>query len=320
MPWPRSASRSRSSSAGARSAPATSAHRGDAPRPPPRAGRLAQGAREEQVRRPSTRRPRRTATGRAGPGRTAPRSSCSAGELLATSWRATLNAATMLGQSKTVFQAEIDAACELIDFWRFNPYYAQQLYGEQPLSDHAMWNQLDYRAPGGLRLRGHALQLHLHRRQPAHRARAHGQHGAVEAGLHGDARAPTTSCSCWRRRGCRPASSTSCPATPPTDLRRGAHHPRPGRRALHRHHGRLQQHVEDDRREHGPLPLATRASWARRAARTSSSPTPPPIPQALAVAIVRGRLRVPGTEVLGGQPGLRAALAVGRRAGPRWRP
>ncbi|HJP59396.1 MAG TPA: aldehyde dehydrogenase family protein, partial [Gemmatimonadaceae bacterium] len=68
-----------------------------------------------------------------------------AAELLATTWRATLNAATMLGQSKTAFQAEIDAACELIDFWRFNPHYAQELYNEQPLSDHTMWNQLDYR-------------------------------------------------------------------------------------------------------------------------------------------------------------------------------
>ena len=68
-----------------------------------------------------------------------------AAELLATTWRQTLNAATMLGQSKTAFQAEIDAACELIDFWRFNPYYAQSLYDEQPLSDRAMWNQLDYR-------------------------------------------------------------------------------------------------------------------------------------------------------------------------------
>jgi len=68
-----------------------------------------------------------------------------AAELLATSWRATLNAATMLGQSKTAFQAEIDSACELIDFWRFNPDYAQELYFEQPLSSGATWNQLDYR-------------------------------------------------------------------------------------------------------------------------------------------------------------------------------
>jgi 1-pyrroline-5-carboxylate dehydrogenase len=68
-----------------------------------------------------------------------------AAELLATTWRATMNAATMLGQSKTAYQAEIDAACELIDFWRFNPAYAQDLYTEQPESHHSMWNQLDYR-------------------------------------------------------------------------------------------------------------------------------------------------------------------------------
>lgn len=68
-----------------------------------------------------------------------------AAELLTTTWRATLNAATMLGQSKTVFQAEIDAASELIDFWRFNPYYAQELYEEQPLSPHSTWNRVEYR-------------------------------------------------------------------------------------------------------------------------------------------------------------------------------
>ncbi|MHB1861923.1 MAG: L-glutamate gamma-semialdehyde dehydrogenase [Gemmatimonadaceae bacterium] len=68
-----------------------------------------------------------------------------AAELLTTTWRDTVNAATMLNQSKTPFQAEIDSACELIDFWRFNPHYAQELYDEQPLSNHTMWNQLDYR-------------------------------------------------------------------------------------------------------------------------------------------------------------------------------
>jgi 1-pyrroline-5-carboxylate dehydrogenase len=68
-----------------------------------------------------------------------------AAELLTTTWRQTINAATMLGQSKTAFQAEIDSACELIDFWRFNPAYAQELYDEQPISNNMMWNQLDYR-------------------------------------------------------------------------------------------------------------------------------------------------------------------------------
>ncbi len=72
-----------------------------------------------------------------------------AAELLTTSWRATLNAATMLGQSKTVFQAEIDSASELIDFWRFNPHYAQELFAEQPLSSHGIWNRMEYRALEG---------------------------------------------------------------------------------------------------------------------------------------------------------------------------
>jgi 1-pyrroline-5-carboxylate dehydrogenase len=68
-----------------------------------------------------------------------------AAELLATTWRATLNAATMLGQSKTVFQAEIDSASELIDFWRFNPSYAFELFGEEPISTRSAWNRMDYR-------------------------------------------------------------------------------------------------------------------------------------------------------------------------------
>jgi 1-pyrroline-5-carboxylate dehydrogenase len=72
-----------------------------------------------------------------------------AAELLTTTWRDTINAATMLGQSKTIFQAEIDAACEIVDFWRFNVHYGQELLHEQPLSDHTMWNQLEYRGLEG---------------------------------------------------------------------------------------------------------------------------------------------------------------------------
>ena len=72
-----------------------------------------------------------------------------AGELLAGTWRATLNAATMLNQSKTAYQAEIDSACELTDFFRFNPHYAQEIYREQPISDKGMWNQSDYRGLEG---------------------------------------------------------------------------------------------------------------------------------------------------------------------------
>src|SRR6185437_3967782 len=68
-----------------------------------------------------------------------------AAELLAGPWRATLNAATMLNQSKTAHQAEIDAGCELTDFWRFNPTYMTRIYQEQPLSSPGTWNRLEYR-------------------------------------------------------------------------------------------------------------------------------------------------------------------------------
>ena len=72
-----------------------------------------------------------------------------AAELLATKYRDTLNAATMLGQSKTAHQAEIDSACELIDFYRFNPYYMNMIYSEQPDSSPGMWNYMEYRALEG---------------------------------------------------------------------------------------------------------------------------------------------------------------------------
>ena len=68
-----------------------------------------------------------------------------AAELLAGPWRATLNAATMLGQSKTAHQAEIDAACELIDFFRFNVQFMRRIYEEQPISSPGVWNKLEYR-------------------------------------------------------------------------------------------------------------------------------------------------------------------------------
>jgi 1-pyrroline-5-carboxylate dehydrogenase len=68
-----------------------------------------------------------------------------AAELLAGPWRPTLNAATMLNQSKTVHQAEIDAACEIVDFWRFNPTYMKRIYEEQPISSPGVWNRMEYR-------------------------------------------------------------------------------------------------------------------------------------------------------------------------------
>ncbi len=72
-----------------------------------------------------------------------------AADLLAGPYRMILNAATMLGQSKTAHQAEIDAACELIDFWRFNVAWAEEIYRQQPLSSPGTWNRLEHRALEG---------------------------------------------------------------------------------------------------------------------------------------------------------------------------
>jgi len=72
-----------------------------------------------------------------------------AADLLAGRHRMAVNAATMLGQSKNALQAEIDSACELIDFWRFNPFYAQQVMSEQPESAPGMWNMLEQRPLDG---------------------------------------------------------------------------------------------------------------------------------------------------------------------------
>ncbi len=72
-----------------------------------------------------------------------------AADLLTGPWRDTINASTMLGQSKTCHQAEIDAACELIDFWRFNAAFTEQLYAEQPESAPGMWNRLEHRPLDG---------------------------------------------------------------------------------------------------------------------------------------------------------------------------
>lgn len=72
-----------------------------------------------------------------------------AADLIAGPYRARMNAATMLAQSKNVYQAEIDAVCEMADFFRFNAKFAEEIYGQQPISDPAIWNRLEYRALEG---------------------------------------------------------------------------------------------------------------------------------------------------------------------------
>ena len=90
----------------------------------------------------------------------------------------------MLGQSKSVHQAEIDAAAELIDFWRFNVHYARRLLAEQPVSSPGLMEPARVPPARGLRAGHHAVQLHLDRRQPADRAGAAGQRRGVEAVAH----------------------------------------------------------------------------------------------------------------------------------------
>ncbi|WP_167098860.1 L-glutamate gamma-semialdehyde dehydrogenase [Mycobacterium sp. DL592] len=72
-----------------------------------------------------------------------------AADLLAGPWREKIAAATMLGQSKTVYQAEIDAPCELVDFWRFNVAFARSILAQQPISGPGVWNRTDYRPLDG---------------------------------------------------------------------------------------------------------------------------------------------------------------------------
>ncbi len=68
-----------------------------------------------------------------------------AADLVAGTWRDRINASTILGQSKSVYQSEIDAICEMADFWRFNAHFVERIYAEQPMSAPGMWNYLDYR-------------------------------------------------------------------------------------------------------------------------------------------------------------------------------
>ena len=199
-----------------------------------------------------------------------------AADLLATSWRDTLNAATMLNQSKTVYQSEIDAACELIDFWRYNVAFGADIMREQPVSTAAMWNQTDYRplegfiyavspfnftAIGGNLTTTPALMGNTVLWKPA-------GHGDARRLLHDEA-----------ARGGRPAAGRhQLRARRPGDGEpdRGAGLARPRRHPLHRQHGRVPGHVGPRGRQHRRRTSPTRAWSARPAARTSSWCTPPP--------------------------------------------
>ena len=122
---------------------------------PPRRGSRHPNQRHRDRRR---RRRRGGQRRRAPPGATLPFDDRAAvflraADLLSGPWRETLAAATMLGQSKTAYQAEIDTPCELIDFWRFNVHFARQILADQPISSPGVWNRRRVPPARGLRLR-----------------------------------------------------------------------------------------------------------------------------------------------------------------------
>ena len=129
-------------------------------------------------------------------------------------WRDRLNAATMLELSKTTYQADIDAACETVDFIRANVKNMLDMYDVQPASLPGMWNQRRVPPARGLRLRGHAVQLHLHE-QPRLRPRRSWATRSSGSRPRAPRWSRTCRCSCCGRPGCPTASSTSSTATAP---------------------------------------------------------------------------------------------------------
>ncbi len=218
-----------------------------------------------------------------------------AAELLATTWRATINAATMLGQSKTVFQAEIDAAWELIDFWRFNAFFAQELYNEQPISGPGVWNQIDYRplegfvyaitpfnftAIGGNLTTAPALMGNTVIWKPASSAMLS---GVIQLRL-------------LEAAGLPPGVINFVPGDAVQISDAAARFAGSRRRALHRQHGGLQQHVAARSARTSAVIAPIRGWSAKPAARTSSSHTRRPMPPEVAVAIARGGFEYQGQK------------------------
>ena len=228
-----------------------------------------------------------------------------AADLLAGPWRQRINAATMLGQSKTAFQAEIDAACELIDFWRFNVHYAKQILAEQPIANSpGIWNRTDHRP----------LEGFVYAITPFNFTAIAGNLPTAPA-LMGNTvvwkpsptqqlAAASLTMELLEEAGMPPGVINMLPgdgldvsevALAHPDLA-GIHFT--GSTPTFQH---LWRTVGE---QHRRLPVLPAASSARPAARTSSSPTPPPTPTCCGRADPR-RLRVPGPEVLGRLPGLR---------------
>ena len=198
-----------------------------------------------------------------------------AAELLSGPWRSTLNAATMLNQSKTAHQAEIDAACETIDFLRFNAEYLVRIYEEQPISSPGVWNRLEYRP-----LEGFVFAI------SPFNFTAIGANLTTSPALMGNTvvwkPASTQALSAWytlraARGGGLPPGVINLVFGPGAELGDGrAHEPRARRRPLHGLDRRLPVDLAARSATASSGTATTRGSSERRAARTSSSRTPPP--------------------------------------------
>ena len=244
-----------------------------------------------------------------------------AAELLAGPYRSTVVAATMLNQSKTAHQAEIDAAAELIDFWRFNVEFMVRIYERAADLLDGRLEPAGVPAARGLRLRRQPVQLHRHRRQPLRLAGADGEHRRLEAGIDGRAlgalRAPCLPGGRAPRRRHQPRLRLRR-----RDRRRRAREPGAGGHPLHRLDPGLPEHVEDGRRQHRELPQLP--PDRRRDRRQGLHRRPPLRRRRGGRDGDRARLvRVPGPEVLGRVARLRAvehvarAPRAARRAGRR---
>ena len=240
-----------------------------------------------------------------------------AAELLSGPWRATLNAATMLGQSKTAHQAEIDAACEVIDFYRFNVEFMTRIYEQQPVSSQGVWNRMEYRPLEGFVFAVSPFNF-----------TAIGANLPASAALMGNTVVwkPAGTAVLLRAlpdaapgRGGPPAGRDQPRLRAGRDDRRSRARERAPRRCpLHRLDRRLQLDVEDDRLERRPLPQLP--ADRRRNRRQGLHRRPPVRGRRRGCDGDRARLvRVPGAEVLGGLAGLRAgeSLAGASRAARR---
>ena len=241
-----------------------------------------------------------------------------AAELLTTTWRQTFNAATMLGQSKTAFQAEIDSASELIDFWRFNAYFAQELYAEQPFSSHGVRNRMDYRP----------LEGFVYAVTPFNFTAIAGNLPTAPA-LMGNTVIWKPASSAMlsgyyimrllERAGLPPGVINFVPGDAAQITNIAAGLTRSRGHSFHRQHGGVQQHVARRSARTSAATVRIRASSVKPAARISSSRTRRPTRRRWRSPLRAARFEYPGAEVFGREPHLHSAVALARRTRPSGR-